>query len=129
MTEYNNNSPLWKIDGEANWRNGNTQIKLSPNTYKVVFRDIEGYQTPEPQFVNVFANENTSITANYVYIGDVSGQSSTPFENMLHFVAKEKDSTISLTFDEISNTTGYNWCMDLWYSVDNCKTWNLIRII
>ena len=71
MTDYNNNSPVWKIEGEENWRNGNTQIRLSPNSYKIIFRDIEGYQTPNPQIINVIANQTTQINANYVYIGDM----------------------------------------------------------
>lgn len=149
--DYNNDSPVWKIEGEQEWRKGNTQIKLSPKAYKIVFRDIEGYQKPKSQIVYVVANQTVQINANYTYVGDVqspssqeepsgessgsgeggeSGESSgteneedssstewvNPNEDILHFVAEKKDSTITFP-------TPYN-VDHLIYSTDNCETWN-----
>jgi len=144
--DYNNDSPVWKIEGEQEWRKGNTQIKLSPKAYKIVFRDLEGYQTPKPQIVYVVANQTVQINANYTYVGDAQNPSSqeqsgsedpssgeeggssetssgsseegssfegweNPNEDILHFVAEKKDSTISFP--------GGLYC-----SINNCETWN-----
>ena len=150
--DYTNDSPVWKIEGEQEWRKGNTQIKLSPKAYKIIFRDIEGYQTPKPQIVYVVANQTVQINANYTYVGDANvpssqeepsggeqpsgsgeggdgGESSgteneeesssweNPNEDILHFVAEKKDSTIG--FYMSSSYSGHG----LSYSIDNCQTW------
>ena len=150
--DYNNDSPVWKIEGEQEWRKGNTQIKLSPKAYKIVVRDLEGYQTPKPQIVYVVANQTVQINANYTYVGDAQTSSSqeqsssedpssgeeggsnetasgsseeesssaeweNPNEDILHFVAEKKDSTISF------GRAGYSLDGVMLYSIDNCETW------
>ena len=155
--DYNNDSPVWKIEGEQEWRKGNTQIKLSPKAYKIVFRDIEGYQKPKSQIVYVVANQTVQINANYTYVGDVqspssqeepsgessgsgeggeSGESSgteseedssstewvNPNEDILHFVAEKKDSTISYDVRGEAGTALYS-DDEMYYSTDNCETW------
>lgn len=58
----------WSIDGGQTWNEGGASLNLDPGQYTVTFQAVEGYATPAAINTEVFADQTTTESAEYVAV-------------------------------------------------------------
>lgn len=54
----------WRLSGK-DWANAGTKADLTPGSYKVEYKEVAGWTTPQLQEVTIIAGQNTQITGTY----------------------------------------------------------------
>jgi len=62
---------MWKVEGGA-WQQSGKVLELAPGTYKVSFKNVTDYITPEPLSAKVHANTLTAKTGTYEQCGSLT---------------------------------------------------------
>lgn len=58
---------MWRVDDGPWHASGETAAGLSLGAHTVSFKDVAGWVTPEPQMVDVFANQTTDVYGDYTF--------------------------------------------------------------
>jgi uncharacterized repeat protein (TIGR03803 family) len=58
----------WEVDGPPLFNSGDTVANLSVGQHTVLFKDVSGWATAPTQFINITANNTTSITGTYIQL-------------------------------------------------------------
>ena len=64
---------MWKIDGGDWFESGAIEDGLAPGEYEVIFSEVESWEKPGNQVVEVTAGETTTVTGTYAYVGGETG--------------------------------------------------------
>lgn len=62
----------WRLSGK-DWVNAGTKADLAPGKYKVEYKDVAGWTTPQVQEVEVTAGQNAQVTGTYTGVAAKKG--------------------------------------------------------
>ena len=51
-----------------NWLNNGQSVKIPVGNYKIIFSELEGFQTPEPVIATINKNQTTNVNVEYLPI-------------------------------------------------------------
>lgn len=98
------NGAAWSFDDGKNWIPVNRLWRVPPGTYDIIFRTVNGYNSPDSQRVTISAGVSSSVSAEYTMRSDNTTVTITP-TNVYDSAVAETTKTTA-TWQIISKTDG-----------------------